>query len=510
MKKLPSKNAIFYIFMCLLMITQLLMLYFFLANTSIDNDDMCQLEVSISDSVPRILELLLETDNNPPLFTLIAAVWVRLVPYGSGALKLLSQIFLVSATGLMGFYSKRISGYLSGVITAVITATSTLLVYCCADVFRPYGLLFFTGSITLCAYIHRRRHHDDAASLVLYWLAITTMAYTHYFGILTCLALFLFDVYLFIRKSTKLQTILPYIGAGICYLPWLMPVVKVKLATAGSFWPTVPTFINLYTNCYKKYFDSNINILIFLLFLGIIIRTYYKNMLQIQKTKLHPEENYPKEIHPEYSFSFENLALCIWVPFFVTMLDFLYSGFINPAGSMWVERYFIVLYPFSFLLIGVSWSYLLDIFIQKWNFTIKKWIPYLIITAFLCLQGYQFYQMCHYVGTTHEHPFEQACDYLVAQEDFFDDTTAFLPTFNHQKKAYNYYFTHKGTRTIPSFHWLAYPVEDASALDSYDTIYLLEIFIELDETTLQCLESQFEQVDEELPWGISKWVRIAE
>ena len=241
-------------------------MYVLLQHTSIDNDDMCQLDVVLADSLPKILELLLETDNNPPLFTLLSAVWARIIPYGSGNLKLLSQLFLTIATGVMGYYAKRIAGYLCGIVTAIMCATSTLLVYCCADAFRPYGLLFLTGALSLIAYLHRRRHKEDVSSLILYGVAITAMAYTHYFGILTCLALFLFDVILFVRKNTKWQTILPYIAAGLCYIPWLIPVVKYKLATAGSFWPQLPTLVNLYTNCYSKYFDSSINVVIFFIF----------------------------------------------------------------------------------------------------------------------------------------------------------------------------------------------------------------------------------------------------
>lgn len=507
MKKYPLKNICYYLFLLILMLTQLLLMYFFLGKTSIDNDDMCQLEVSISHSLPRIFELLLETDNNPPLFTLLAAVWIRIMPYGSGSLKLLSQLFLVAATGLMGFYSCKISGYLSGVITAVMTASSTLLIYCCANVFRPYGLLFLTGAITLCAYLHRRRHDDNTASLILYWLAITSMAYTHYFGILTCLALFLFDVILFFKNKARIMVVVPYMAAGLCYLTWLVPVAREKLASAASFWPTVPTLINLYTNCYKKYFDSNLNILVFVIFMVVLCRTQYKNRLIIQNTKLRPEENYPDKVHPRHAFTLENLALCLWVPFFVTILDFVYSAILNPAGSMWVERYFIVLYPFSFLLIGISWSYLAELLIDKWDFTIKKWIPYLVISAYLLLQGYQFYNTCVYMSTNHTRPYEQACDYLVEQEDFFEEKTGFLPTFNHQKKAYRYYFTHKGTRSIPDFNWIAFPVEDASALEAFDTIYLLEIFIDMDKETLSYLESQFTRVEEPNSWGVSKWVR---
>ena len=68
-----SKDNLFHIFMFLLLIAHIVIMYVFLQHTSIDNDDMCQLDVVLADSLPKILELLLETDNNPPLFTLLSA-----------------------------------------------------------------------------------------------------------------------------------------------------------------------------------------------------------------------------------------------------------------------------------------------------------------------------------------------------------------------------------------------------------------------------------------------------
>ena len=502
-----SKDNLFHIFMFLLLIAHIVIMYVFLQHTSIDNDDMCQLDVVLANSLPKILELLLETDNNPPLFTLLSAVWARIIPYGSGNLKLLSQLFLTLTTGVMGYYAKRLAGFLCGIVTAIMCATSTLLVYCCADAFRPYGLLFLTGALSLIAYLHRRRHKENVSSLILYGVSITAMAYTHYFGILTCLALFLFDVILFVRKSTRWQTILPYIVAGLCYIPWLIPVVKYKLATAGSFWPQVPTLVNLYTNCYSKYFDSSINVVIFFIFIAVLFRTIHQEIKVLNNTKLHPRECYPTQISEKYDFSFENLALCLWVPFFVTILDFIYSGIINPAGSMWVERYFIVLYPYSFLLIGVSWSYLFEKLVDQFDFTLYKYLPVLVLTGFMALQGYQFFVTCQYVGQTHEQPYEQVCDYLIAQDDFFAEDTAFLPTFNHQKRAYYYFLTKKHSMTIPTIHWEKYPVEDMNDLEQYNTIYVSEISTALDDETLDYLKTNYEEVSLTDTWFLTKWIK---
>ena len=508
MRNKISKASLFHIFMTLLLLTHIITMYVFLQHTSIDNDDMCQLDVVLANSLPKILELLLETDNNPPLFTLLSAIGARIVPYGSGNLKLLSQLFLTIATGLMGYYAKHIAGYLCGIVTAIMCATSTLLVYCCADAFRPYGLLFLTGALSLIAYLHRRQHNEDRTSLILYGMAITAMAYTHYFGILTCLALFLFDVVLYIRRKTKLETGLPYIAAGVCYIPWLIPVVKYKLASIGSFWPQIPTLKSLYTNCYSKYFDSSVNIVIFCIFLIVLFHSFYQNIQLLNHTKLHPKECYPKQISEKHTFSFENLALCLWVPFFVTILDFIYSSIINPTGSMWVERYFIVLYPYSFLLVGISWSYLTEKLIEKFNFTLYKYFPTLVLIGFMALQVYQFFVTCQYVGQTHEQPYEQVCDYLVLQEDFFDEGTAFLPTFNHQKRAYYYFFTKKNTITLPKIHWEKYPVEDMNDLEQYNIIYVAEISTELNQDTITYLQTYFEQIPLTNSWGIEKWRRV--
>lgn len=505
MRKRISNNIIFYIFIAILALTQLLFLFFSLSNTSIANDDMCQLEVSISDSLPRILELLLETDNNPPLFTLLAALWVRIVPFGSGWLKLLNQIFLVSSTVIMALYTQKISGFISGIVTGVFTASSTILIYCCANVYRPYGLLFLTGTLSLIAYLNRRSLSDNTISLFVYGIAITLMAYTHYFGILTCLALFLFDIFLFIKKRIKLYCILPYFAAGLLYLPWLIPVVRTKLATAGSFWPTVPGFINLYTNCYNKYFDSTINIVLFIIFLILLFIQQKETMRHLRQTKVHPEDSIPHELTNEISFSFENLLLCLWVPFCVTIIDFIYSGIINPKGSMWVERYFIVVYPFSFILIGVSIQFLMNYLNKKLEYTLWSYIPYIVLSLYLALQGYQFISTCSYMSYQNQQPFEQACSFLAEQPDFFSETTAYLPTFNHEKKAYHYFFSKHDTVAVPTINWLKYPLSEDDSIEKYSIIYLQTISADIDAETLEYLDKNYSMVFENKELNISKW-----
>ena len=519
----PKEKA-FTIFLGLLMLFQLLTYIFLLKDTSIDNDDMCQLTVSIASPLSRIMTLLLETDNNPPLFTLLAALWVRMVPYGSAWLKLLSQIFLVLATGLLGRIGYRYGSFMAGIITAVFGATSTLLVYCCADAFRPYGLLFLVGTISLHAYLYRREHQENVTSLIYYGISVFLLAFTHYFGILTCLALFFYDVLLFFCKKnsfkTSMKILLSYIGAGICYIPWGIRVMQVTLAKAGSFWPQIPEWKNIYTNCYSKYFDTSINVLVMLVFLGYLAAYLCKNHLyQVHQKATHQNNKADAPKHkdtPHYlwgTFTYEALGVCLFVPFVVTMIDFLYSKYLNPAGSMWVERYFIVVYPYSFLLIGISWSYVYHLVTRTMKsklpqlFLISQALGLLLLTGFLVLQGVQFVQTSQYIGSRIEQPFQQACEYLVQQDDFFDDTTGFLPTFTHQKVSYHYFFSKHDQIDVPSFHWIAHPLENDHVLDDYNTVYLLEISTELDEHTSALLQKDFTCVDAQGDIALTKWVR---
>ena len=105
-------------------------------------------------------------------------------------------------------------------------------------------------------------------------------------------------------------------------------------------------------------------------------------------------------------------------------------------------------------------------------------------------------------------PFEQACEYLSGQDDFYKETTGFLPTFNHQKKAYRYFFTKHNTKEMGNINWLTHPLEDTQELEGLDTIYLLEISNELDEDTKNALEADFEKIEDVNELGISKWTRV--
>lgn len=503
--QIPKKEKAFHLFLCFLMLFQLFAYVILLKNTSIDNDDMCQLTVSLTGPLSRIMELLLETDNNPPLFTLFAALWVRIVPYGSAWLKLLSQLFLVAATGLLGSIGYRYGSIMTGVITAVFGATSTLLIYCCADAFRPYGLLFLAGTISLHSFLYRRQHAENKLSLIYYGVAIFLLAFTHYFGILTCLALFFCDILLFVRKRVSAKVLFSYVGAGLCYMPWAIPMYRITLAKASSFWPQIPDWSSLYTNCYSKYFDGTLNTVIICMFLVLLIYTCFRN----RTSATLPSK---KTLLPGV-FTMETLGICLLVPFLVTMLDFVYSKYVNPSGSMWVERYFIVVYPYSFLLIGVAWislyHHVLHTIKEKLPrlFTLSRLAGLLVLTVFLLIQGVQFLRTAQYIGTRIEQPFQQACEYLAQQEDFFEDSTGFLPTFTHQKASYQYFFSKHGELEVPDFHWIDHPLTDEQTLEPYHTIYLLEISTELDPYTFEVLQKDFICVDTQESIFLTKWVR---
>lgn len=198
-----------------------------------------------------------------------------------------------------------------------------------------------TVSIFCCRSDRLRLHSSVKAgisgfvgSIVLFGISMLLLSYTHYFGILLCGSLFLGDLFLWIFKKARIRTCLSYALAAAGFLPWGIYALPYILARTQSFWPEPPTLKSLKTTLEFLSGDKLI-----LIFIAVIITMLGLFLFHIWKKQLSFENHFPWVIQ-------------LWSLLFVIGCVYIYSAYLKPTASAYVDRYFFCLLPSMFLLLA--------------------------------------------------------------------------------------------------------------------------------------------------------------
>lgn len=273
---------------------------------------------------------------SPPLFGVVSYIWYRIVPNGQRWLLLICEIPIALSVFLLGLTAGKLRGERYGILAAIICATSRVYLYEAGQEFRMYGFLIFFSTLTLCLYIRRVKQmgNESRGSIILYGISLALVVFSHYIAAVVCLALFVSDIYLYVKKKIKLRCIYSYIIAFLLLLPWAVMVLFMNQRDIGTFWPEKPRLLSI-LNVFK-FLLSHHEYLIMLFFIGVAAIIY----LVFNSFRL-------KRFHYEKHFVFANL---LWVTVFTIATIYGYSKYIAPSGSLFVLRYFICIAPYFILI----------------------------------------------------------------------------------------------------------------------------------------------------------------
>jgi hypothetical protein len=172
--------------------------------------------------------------------------------------------------------------------------------------------------------------------------------YTQMFAILTIMFFALTDLVLCVAKKARFRCVISYLVALALVIPALVFTMKYSTIDMSSFWPDTPGNPIIALGKVAYYFLGNpITGLLFLLSaIGIIISFFVK----IKK------------------FNFDNFDCILFFTLsgvWVLGITYVYSQFINPAGSLWVYRYFDGVWPQVYIITAFGG-------ITAVNFVIKR------------------------------------------------------------------------------------------------------------------------------------------
>lgn len=435
--------------------------------------------VFISNPIRSVFETLMIDVNEdvfvPPIFYLVANIWMKIAPYGTSRLLLICEIFTCAGIFITALAAQKAKNNICGIAAAILTSVLPYLATQGAYEFRHYALWFMFTAFMLWFYFRKLR---DPGIMNLLLLAVSAIlaSYTHFSAVILFFCMFLADVYLFIGKKQNIRAIIPYLVWGILFFPYLVyAYFKARSLTQQFHWDA-PAL--------KEFFTIIPDILIDPLLIGLwglsVAWVLFRLISCVRnKTRLFDSEHFPA-------------FFVYWLILGYRLINFIYSR-VNANYSMWTTRYFFCLLPCATLLISFA---LYDLVIlplcRKTNRSSA-----LKVAAGLALVCGTIYLELNFIRACRAHrypeiiyqPYEQGAEFLRTMDDLRSPETAiYYSAYNIE--AWQYYLAH-GDMTPGLFNFL--PMDaSGSDLSPYKTIYVMEIQNPIPEATKEKFLREFE------------------
>lgn len=283
-----------------------------------------------------ILDYYLTSEvTNLPLFPLLAAAWYRMVPYGEGWMRFLTVLLTTGAIIFLIKTAVAIGDEYTGYIMAVISCSSSTIMQKCGLTFRVHAFWLLFTAMVLYYYIKRQEEqgHESWKSVIVLGLAMTGLAWSHYFGCITIVYLFLMDVVLLIAKRIRICTIFSYVIAGGTLLPWFILMLIRRTMNLSEFWPKTPTFASIPKGLmYLVSYDTPIYIFLILGMIAAVMASVWRVL----------------QLRPDFYKGFLRLGFAM-MPLAIVVGDYVYSAHIASNGGIFVTRYFLSVVPAALL-----------------------------------------------------------------------------------------------------------------------------------------------------------------
>jgi hypothetical protein len=369
-------------------------------------------------SFADIVEIMLKDGYNAPLYYLALAILYPLVPFGEGYLLSMSIVAVIAGIVFLYLAAKRIGGKKLAFIVMSFAAVSPILLTQGAWELRPYAFLFCFSAMTLWGYFRRIRE-ENWTNIILFGLIMILLIYTHWYGAVMLLFYGIGDVMLCFMKKVRPRFLVSYLMAFIAVLPWFVVMSQMLIHDLSVVTVSlIPKWLSI-INSFNILLNSNS--LLFIIFAAASIIT---TVIIIQNIKAKQ--------WCETAYLWIQTLMCILC---VILVTFIYSRYLNPAGSVYMERYFFVIAPHMILLVSFGLKSLSEIINSK-----KSWLYLMVFLVFTGVIGYT--QATRTVVKIHQ-PYREVAELLAeAEETYLNDTLVLTSAGN--EAWLDYYFRKRG------------------------------------------------------------------
>ncbi len=448
-------------------------------------DDLCSVQFSTmgNNILEKMKGIVANDPTNVPLFYFALYIWIELFGYSANVMRILPEIMGAITVILIGLIGKELKNKRAGVITAVVAATSLPLIYGSFQI-RAYSMLMLFAALTFYFWIKRK---EGKKSIILLAVAMLLMSYTHFLGALVSAAFCSYDIFSILRKKEKKAVLWSYVIYGLLFVPYLVIAYISAMNLWETFWPPVPGVKDYFNFLGRLIPVGTVGIWLF----GIVFFVYLFQWIRKKDLK--------NEIFGSY-----------WIIFAVLTVAFVYSKFINPTSSIWVYRYFLVLFPFTVAIVGYAMELVLE-WIEK---HIK--IEPIVISAILAFLA------CRYTYTNivyaEEHPeavvvngadYETLTNLILTTEGVMEeDTLVFFSYPTLYFDGWTTYASEGGQKELPNLYCDA---EQFATYDlgEYQVVYVVRIVGDMTDENKKHVEKDFtlEETIEDDIYFIDKYVR---
>ena len=394
-----------------------------------------------------------------PLFYLVANVWLKIAPYGTRWVKLICEIFICLGMIVSAQTAKKMFGNAAGIFTVLFLSVSSYLAIQGGYEFRNYALWFLFTACLL--WLHDRKIKQPTwGSLIAYGICAILCCYTHFNGVLFFFTLFLWDLYLWLKKKITIRHISSYLLWGVLFFPYLVYAYFHAKSLTDGFWPAPGL---------KDFFGIDKQLLIHPLFYGL----FWAAILWA--------------LYITFAKKDSRTAFLLWVIMGYRIINFVYSN-LNEGYSMWIPRYFFCQMAPMMILCGWAAA---DVFHRLYHG--RKVLFYaaaiLFCAGFLLLEIAYIHDLRANRYPEHiSQPFEQDAEILRKQPDFWDPDTAFYYSACNIE-AWQYYLAH-GDMTPGLLNLLHIGPE--TDLSPYRVIYVCELQNAIDPQVWEKLNTEFD------------------
>jgi uncharacterized membrane protein len=422
--------------------------------------------------------ITIEAKANPPLFLIFAALWLRIAPYGTVSLKLFSIIFSALGMFMCGVAARKIKGERAAIFATLFASVSWFLIGYGAHTFRCYGLLFFLVSSTICVYSIRLLA-PSKKHLIEYSIMLLLLCFTHYFGLMLAAALFVCDVVLVSRKRLRWQDMLPYPILGVLFGVYFIPIFITRIvANNAKFWARMPNLemlINLWNELTGSSIVSTMFIVGAVVSIAVIFSPQIRNYLNTHR---------------------DSAIICVVQAFsvlFVLVAVFVYSRFVNPTGSLFVNRYFVSILPAVFVVAAIGLDYVFAVFTKN----LPKNVAQMAFGVVVCVMAFSLGSgaLTKVIGHTKSawgmwEPYEQVANWIYSQESSHHPD-ALVTMTGGGLLGQSYYITHDGRR--PPLNLGSLTLDN---YEQYNIVYRFDGHDQMNQASLDILDEYYYLVEE--------------